>query len=123
MQSDANAQSMLKAAEENGGFTVDVTTGAIPSKGYQAAWHQYENTDGYTASPAGLQQFTTDHLTPLSASSHYAGGWLFGGKVFVDVSRNLGNFDDACNFGLQQKQLGIFDNAHFDVIKLPDPNR
>jgi HK97 family phage portal protein len=93
----------------SGGFSVDVTTGAEPTSGWMVSTAGSESSisaSQYTRDR--LQSYYGDHLATLSQAGNYWGGWLDGGKFYLDVSTNVAEESEAVRLMGENGQQAIY---------------
>jgi hypothetical protein len=112
---EAQAISVIRHA--HGGFTVSPRTGAVPDRGFMVSRAGHVHT--YPAS-------VLDHPNRLAAAVHrtlraegtsfqgknmYLGGWVHGGKLYLEPSQEIDDQAAAAAEGRARKQIAIWDVA------------
>ena len=114
-----NTKQLLDKIFTDGGFSVQVASGLIPSSGYmvsiQGCEEIYYSED---VTDDTIPGYITRHNKPLLLPGSYLGGWIDGCKVYLDVSINLDNLQDALNLARENSQLAIFDLSRGESIYL-----
>jgi hypothetical protein len=65
-----------------------------------------------------VANFLFENEELLSNDNHFFGFWSCSGKVYLDVSVNIEDIDDARQFGFDNQQLAIWDLANMEEITL-----
>lgn len=60
----------------------------------------------------------TDMVTIAKDLNAYIGTWLDDGKIYIDLSVNINNIEDAKRIGRENNQLAIYDVYNKMVIRL-----
>ena len=83
-------RSLNKALKDNGGFTVDMKTGATPTTGTFVGLHP--NTDSRVMvipkkhfTEKALSEYVSKMQKELAGNERYLGGWVDGDNVYLDV--------------------------------------
>lgn len=105
----------------NGGLSVNPFYGSHePKTGYMVALQGHE-----LVIPVELFNYGSivDYLEKKSNllmgdASLFLGTWLNDGKVYLDISENVLNFDDAIIKGLNRQQLAIFNLNNMSEVSL-----
>jgi fructokinase len=106
-------EAIKQIAEENpDGFTVQIPSLEFLISGYIAAYIETQNCFG----DEGLRK-VLEHATK---HDNIVGGWRNkeNQQFYFDSSKVFDNREDAIEFGLQQKQIAIFDLYAFREIRL-----
>lgn len=95
-----------------GGFSYHLVTGHSPTTGYMVGLNREHGGVAHT--------FPLSELTPERLAAHrneaqakagtdaYQGGWIENGKVYLDVSHNVQNRDEAVAMGKKHNQKAIY---------------
>lgn len=106
-----NAKAVDALSKADGSFAPN---GSSPSKGYMVSIEGHEQAVP-TAQMQGdrareiINQYATAHADALSQKNAHLGRWTDGDKVYLDVSQNIRNKNQAINTGRARNQLGIYD--------------
>lgn len=116
-----NAAELVSKARENGGFTVNTTTGRDMAGGWAVAepkFRGYERRVGLDGS--NLQQdvdtFYAEHADLLERGDHFIGGWIDNNELVLDVTRIIKNQDEAMHYAAIGGQDAIFNLDTYDTI-------
>lgn len=105
-----NTKELLNKIFTDGGVSIQVASGLIPSSGYmvslQGCEEVYRSED---VTDDTIPGYITRHVKQLLIPGSYLGGWIDGCKVYLDVSINLDNLQAALDLARDNKQLAIFD--------------
>lgn len=101
-----------------GGFTLHDHIGDAPTDGYMVSLdknteHSMPITD---LRPQHIQAFADKHANNLGQQGNYLGGWLDGGKFYLDISSHIPEINRATAAAVRNKQLGIYDLTHGRTI-------
>ncbi len=114
-----NTKELLNKIFADGGFSVQVASGLIPSRGYmvsiQGCEEVYYSED---VTDDTIPGYITRHVKQLLHPGAYLGAWLDGIEVYLDVSINVASLEDALNLARNNSQLAIYDLASDESIYL-----
>ena len=113
-----NTKELLNKIFTDGGFSVQVASGSIPSSGYMVSLQGCEevyHTEDITDDT--IPGYIT-RIKELLLPGAYFGAWLDGSKVYLDVSINLDNLQDALDLARNNSQLAIYNLEDGDSIYL-----
>ena len=115
-----NTKELLNKIFTDGGFSVQVASGSIPSSGYmvsiQGCEEVYYTEDITNDTIPGYITRKKELLLPGA----YFGAWLDGSKVYLDVSINVESLEDALNLARNNSQLAIYDLGSGESIYLAE---
>ena len=101
-----------------GGFTLHDHVGDGPTSGYMVSMDK--NTEDSRPmdelTPEVVQAFANKHAEALKSPTNYLGGWLDGGRFYLDISSHIPDLNQATNAAVRNKQLGIYDLNHGRTI-------
>lgn len=108
------------------GFSYNITTGENnPSTGYMVSLNGYE--ERYFADDdfdnKDLKNFILKNSTQLYKHNRFFGGWIEDNQIFLDVSVNINNLEEAIYTGISNDQKAIYDCTNKAVITLPEPQK
>lgn len=91
---ESRAASIFKGIHENGGYTVDVKTGEIPTTGtmvglYPNGSDKVRVIDVDKFSPADITKFVRANRAELAKPDRYLGAWIDNGKVYLDTPQRV----------------------------------
>jgi len=116
-----NTKELLDKIFADGGFSVQVASGSIPSSGYmvsiQGCEEVYYSED---VTDDTIPGYITRHVKQLLLPGAYLGAWLDGSKVYLDISINVASLEDALNLARNNSQLAIYDISSGDSIYLAE---
>lgn len=107
---------MVKHIMKNGGATFTSTLEhANLKKGYMVSLPDHEQVVSLeTAHTTDLDKFTS-----LAKSLNgFVGTWLSKGKVYLDISVNILDLEEALRLGKEWKQLAIYDIVNDTTIEV-----
>jgi hypothetical protein len=122
----AVATSILERVRENGGLSVNMVDGSEPKTGYMVAkGSQYgsiaSDADFYdpVKGPKILADYMKANKADLATGKNFLGLWhnKADGKVYLDVSENVLDLDDATQRGQSRDQISIWDVANFVEVE------
>jgi len=112
---------LLGKLETDGGFSESLD-GQSPSGGYMVALDKNAEAvyDSENLTDADILDFVMEHYDPLNKPDAYLGGWLDTdeGKVYLDVSFNIQDRDEALAAAAEADQLAIYDLGSGESIYL-----
>lgn len=117
-------EAIINATRNNGGYSVDMNTGSIPSDGYMVG--QFPNEASRTKvlnsidemDPEAIMRFLRSNTDVLSQPDMHLGTWADDGKVYMDISKRYAP-DQAKNAVIDAKRTGqkaIFNMGDFTEI-------
>lgn len=94
-----------------GGFTLHDHVGDAPTDGYMVSLDKNTEHSMPIADlrPEHIQAFVDKHVDKLGQQGNYLGGWLDGGKFYLDISSHIPDLNRATGAAVRNKQLGIYD--------------
>lgn len=104
---------------ENGGSTTSILTGEMnPESGFMCSLKDCTiiNIDQFNTS--SIEEIIRDNRELLSQENIYLGTWVDNNKVYIDISENITDIEEARAVGIARKQLAIFDCSRKEVITL-----
>jgi hypothetical protein len=118
-----NLSNLVHELALTGGFSYNVNTGeSNPSNGYMVSllgneqqffFDDFDNKD--------LKNYFFSHSEQLAKPESFLGGWLDGNRVYLDVSINIQDIENAIYTGICNSQKSIYDCANKNYINLPLP--
>lgn len=71
-------------------------------------------------SPDTMAAYMNRHSKDLAVETNYFGGWLDrkSGEVYLDISKNVQDLEEAKKLGKDWEQLAIFDLSSMEEIRL-----
>lgn len=117
-------RSVLDKVKENGGLSVRLTNGTEPTTGFMVARKGMgaivEAKDFFDPSKGKqiLSDYMKKHKSELATGKDYLGIWhnKDDGKVYFDVSANIGDRETAIEMGQANDQISIWDVVNFEEI-------
>lgn len=119
------ATSILHRVRENGGLSVKMLDGSEPTTGYMVAkggtnGDIVDAEDFYdpVKGPRILSSFLKTYRKELTSGGSYLGLWhnTEDGKVYLDLSDNILDRNEAIAAGSRRNQISIWDVANFEEI-------
>jgi RNAse (barnase) inhibitor barstar len=120
-----NLSTLFSELSLTGGFSYNTTTGeSNPTTGYMVSlcdceqqfyFDDFENKD--------IKNYFVRYVNSLSDENSFLGGWVHDNKVYLDVSINIPNLEDAIYYGMNNDQDAIWDCANNKEIILPLPQK
>lgn len=94
-----------------GGFTYQPITKESPVDGYMVSPYKGRETviDGTQISSRQLSQYVRRNSDLLQDPSNYMGGWVDGGKTYLDVSKRCTSFAEAMDTAINAQQIAFYD--------------
>jgi len=116
-----NTKELLNKIFADGGFSIQVASGLIPSSGYMVSIQGCEevyNTEDVTDDT--IPGYITRHVKQLLLPGAYLGAWLDGWEVYLDISVNVDSLEDALDLAHNNSQLAIYDISSGESIYLAE---
>lgn len=103
------------AAVNPEGFTINATTGEVPTSGYCVALAATQNSHG----DEGLAR-VIELINSGTTRAEYVGGWMDqeSGLYYYDATVVVNNLADAIELGRLNGQIAIFDLNNMEEIRL-----
>jgi hypothetical protein len=120
------ASNLISKLKGEGGFTYQPVTKDMPKPGdpvYAVAYSK-DTERVYplgTFKPSLLQGFVKENWTDLRQPDHYLGGWVDGGKAYIDCSIVTPDEERAIKVAKDANQLAYF--SFKDMTPVDTPNR
>jgi hypothetical protein len=108
---------VLQAIDSSGGVTVSTHDQTVPHSGFMVSESGHERVIG-ALTPEAIKDYIDANADALRGVNHYLGGWVDGGKTYLDVSDWWGDQDQAIQRGKDARQLAIWDLARAAEIRL-----
>ena len=113
-------QKVITGIKENGGVTID-TNGSEPTKGYSYApdkttEYSVPEKDFHANPEKHISDFIEKNKDLLSQDGNHIGGWVDGGRVYLDVSKVGEPTPETIAKAQEAKQLGVYDLEHGKTI-------
>lgn len=104
----------------DGGFSIKDHVGDGPSSGYMVSLSKAdEKTYPSTIfTPEDIQEYMNQHASEINAPGNYFGAWHDpeDGNIYLDVSTNYQDYDQAVEAAKAANQLAIFDLSTFNSV-------
>lgn len=109
---------LMKRIRESGGFTYDPRGEADVSEGYALSLFPERSfaKDLKDLTLNDLTDYVIKNADLLSQKGLMLGGWVDGGKVYIDVSQVEKDKDRAIELALAKDQIGIYDLKKGETI-------
>ena len=120
-----NLSNLFHELALNDGFSYNVNTGeSNPATGYMVSLNGFEEQFYFDDfENKDIKNYFVKHVNKLSDPSCFFGGWVNGNQVFLDVSINVPDLEQAIYLGITNNQEAIFDCALNTSIIVPSPQR
>lgn len=104
---------------ENGGTTTSILTKCMnPSAGFMCSIKDCDIVDINSFDSSCIEKIISENIYLLSKDGVFLGTWVDEGKVYIDISENITDIENAKTVGIARKQLAIFDCFKKEVIYL-----
>jgi GNAT superfamily N-acetyltransferase len=119
-------RSTLERVKENGGLSVNLKDGSEPTKGFMVAkgkkYAAIVKADDFFDETKGaeiLSSYMKRNKADLATGKNYLGLWhnQDDGQVYLDVSENIMDENEATSRGRDRDQISIWDVANFKEIQ------
>lgn len=109
------------------GFSIDIRTKTSPKDGFIASDKGAERTldwqplkDSRVNLRTAIKEYVSDHGELLDGKGSFFGGWVEGGKLYLDVSRRYGSRSEGIGAGFKNEQKAIYDVVNDSYIYMKD---
>lgn len=109
--------------QQQGGFSHQRTTGAVPRSGWMVSQHGSEEIVPGHASPRQIDEYRQAHPNPVARPRQYVGGWYDEGKTYLDQSVNVRSAAKAHAMGREHAQRAIYDVGRSEVYRVHHAGR
>lgn len=105
------------AMKEREGFSASPRTGQPPAGGYMVAQTGHTHTfpveilDDHAKLTRAIDTMLMSEHQAFAGKQTYLGGWVHGGKLWVEPSDNIASKDDAVAAGRGRNQIAVWDVA------------
>ena len=104
---------------DEGGFSINVNTGAIPGAGYMVSIPGAEEIRNIASFDyKDIKSYAARHFEQLAIPGAYLGAWLDGSEVYLDISINVESLAAALSLAREYRQLAIYDLSSGESIYL-----
>lgn len=112
---------VANAVTKDKGFTFHDHIGDGPKGGYMVSVDKDSETvvPLRNLHPDAIADYRDMHQQDLKDPNNFLGGWVYRGKVYLDVSRHVADRNQALALARQYKQLGIYDLSSGQTIMTP----
>ncbi len=111
---------LAREAEEGGGFTYGVRTGAKPRRGFAFSTSPENEAVLESLTPEAIAEYVRAHEAPLGGEGAFLGGWRSPeGKWYLDVSRILPDREAALREARAAGQRAVYDLASGETLEVP----
>ena len=94
---------------DEGGFSININTGAIPGAGYMVSTPGAEEIRNIARFDyKDIKSYIARHSEQLESPGAYLGAWLDGSEVYLDISINVDDLQAALDLARDNKQLAIY---------------
>lgn len=107
---------VMKSIMQNGGgtFTTALDSAKV-RRGFMVSLEKYEQVVPINKAHTTELNTMVEIATKLNA---YIGTWLNDDKIYIDLSININNIEDAIRIGKENNQLAIYDIVNDMVINI-----
>jgi len=119
MINNITAAQLIEKLHNEGGFSINVNTGATPGAGYMVSIPGAEAVRRLSdITELTIKRYVEKYAQQLATPGAYLGAWVDGWEVYLDISVNVDSLEDALNLARDNKQLAIYDLEAGDSIYL-----
>ena len=116
-----NIKKFAKQTLTSGGATMSLNT-EVPTTGFFVAFQQFEKVVNGIPDEHQLIEYLTEYVkrnAEILALHHVMiGSWVNEEKIYLDVVQHFTDREQAIAFGIQEKQLAIYDIDNQESITL-----
>ena len=121
-----NLNEFVASTIENGGATMNVATGDVPTSGYVVSMTGIEKTYVLFGNDVvkeilisgAVKMYVKDNDDILSLPGMYLGSWIDNGVLYIDISNVIDNEHDALRMAVANKQLAYYDLNNAKTIEI-----
>ncbi len=113
-------QTLVREAEQGGGFTYDVRSGAKPRRGFAFSASPENEAVLESLTPEAVAEYVRAHEGPLGEQSAFLSAWRSPeGQWYLDVSHVLPDREAALRAARAAGQRAIYDLASGETLEAP----
>lgn len=121
-----NLKEFVASTVENGGATMNVATGVVPTSGYAVSMMGNEKTYNLFGNDVvkeilisgAVKLYVKDNDDILSLPGMYLGSWIADGVLYLDISNVIDNEHDALRMAVANKQKAYYDLNNAKTIEI-----
>ena len=121
-----NLKEFVASTVENGGATMNVATGVVPTSGYAVSMMGNEKTYKLFGNDVvkeilisgAVKLYVKDNDDILSLPGMYLGSWIADGVLYLDISNVIDNEHDALRMAVANKQKAYYDLNNAKTIEI-----
>src|SRR3990167_10442214 len=112
------ATRLTQQLNEKGGFTYNPRSGRSPKSGYMVSPYKNRESvvDSGKVTAATIANYIVSNADVLGKPEHFIGGWVDGGKLFLDISVRKASAGAAKALAIANDQLAFFDLARMETL-------
>ena len=111
---------------ENGGATMNVATGDVPTSGYVVSMMGNEQTFPLFGNDVvkeilisgAVKLFLEENIVEFVYAENFIGSWIDDGLLYLDISNVYESEHDALRVAVANKQLAYYDISNAKTIEL-----
>lgn len=115
-----NLRTLTETIKSEGGASYSLTYGKVQSKGYAVSPYKERELqiplNEFDSN--ALQSYVLENSDLLAKEAHFLGAWIDNSIVYLDVSIQVSQKQNALKIAKQANQLAIFDLANLKSIEL-----
>ena len=121
-----NLKEFVASTIEDGGATMNVATGDVPTSGYVVSMTGIEKTYVLFGNDVvkeilisgAVKLYVKDNDDVLSLPGMYLGSWIDDGVLYIDISNVIDNEHDALRMAVANKQKAYYDLNNAKTIEI-----
>jgi hypothetical protein len=121
-----NLNEFVASTIENGGATMNVATGDVPTSGYVVSMEAHTKTFQLFGNEVvkeilisgAVQLYARENDDVLSLPGMYLGSWIDDGVLYLDISNVYENEHDALRVAVANNQLAYYDLNNAKTIEI-----
>lgn len=113
----SNSFELMNKVVNGGGFSLNVA-GESANSGYMVSKQNFETVIPMSVLSQNLLLVLVNEYRAKLGKNEFVGAWVDNDKLYLDISENVQDKDEAVKLGKERSQLGIFDLSTFETIYL-----
>jgi hypothetical protein len=121
-----NLKEFVASTIENGGATMNVATGDVPTSGYVVSTQGNEQTFQLFGNEVvkeilisgAVKLFLEENIVEFVYAENFIGSWIDDGVLYLDISNVYDNEHDALRVAVANKQKAYYDLNNAKTIEI-----
>ena len=121
-----NLKEFVASTIENGGATMNVVTGVVPTSGYVVSMQGHEQTFPLFGNDVvkeilisgAVKLYLEENIVEFVYAENFLGSWIDDGLLYLDISNVYESEHDALRMAVANKQLAYYDISNAKTIEI-----